>query len=711
MGQTLFSEDFEGSPAFTLNTTDANSVTGVANTWLVNNVYAGGTGTVDCSGFLLDFTIPSTAAQPVDISSANGNYLHTAALVAITNNINNCSFGAADGFCTNADDVFARMSTDVSTIGSADVELKFWWLCNGGNQNYGEVYYSLNAGSSWQQATVPLAQYRNTTNWGEQTVTLPAFGNQATLRFGFRFHNGTSLLGAADPGFAVDDVRIIATTTNPVSIAASVSPLTFCQGASLNVAYSVTGAFNVGNMFTAQLSDASGSFATPTAIGMVMTTTGGSIACVIPPGTLPGTGYRIRVVSDSPATTGTDNGTDIVIYEAPFAGADGSLTICTGDDPVGLSTGGDAGGTWSGPSSVVNGQYDPATMEPGTYTYTVVGTGPCASDAAEVVVAEIAGANAGSSVSEVICKNTGIYDLFAFLGGSPDTGGTWTAPGGAPSDGQFNSAVATGGVYTYTVDGGGSCGADEAVVSVTVGFPGEAGPDGTWNVCTSGLPVDLFDLLDVTANLTGVWFNNGIPFDGEAEAGGDYLYIDYADVPCVNDTAFITLNVSPAAYAGENGTVEVCADAPPMILFTALAGGPQAGGTWTGPGGSPHSGTFIPGTDAFGLYTYTVDAVEPCDADEALLAVVLCEVGIAEQAGIGVLVWLGRDTEGQHVFNTPIMKDAVVEVIDAAGRVIHARTDLSIIGPVRLDAGLFSTGVYTLIIRSKEGTYTARFVQ
>jgi hypothetical protein len=707
--QTLFSEDFEVLPAFSLNTADANSSASANNIWVINSAYGGGSATSECI-LPVTFDVPNTATQPMGIMSPQGHYLHTLSTLAESGGITNCCFAAADGLCTDPDNIFARMVADVNTVGAAMVELKFWWLCQGGTQNYGEVYYSVNSGTSWTQVTVPITQYRNSDNWAEQTASLPAFAGQATLRFGFRFHNGLALFGVADPGFAVDDVRIIASNTNPVSIASSVSPLTYCQGASLNVAYTISGTFNAGNVFTAELSNSAGSFASPVTIGSFASTTGGSIACVIPPGTPQGIGYRIRVVSSSPVTTGTDNGTDITVYEAPYAGTDGSLSICTGDDPVSLATGGDAGGTWTGPSTVVDDQYDPATMEPGTYTYTVTGSGPCASDAANVVVTEIPGANAGGSVSTVICKNTGIYDLFQFLGGSPDTGGTWTAPGGGPSDGMFNSAVATGGIYTYAVNGGGSCGADEAVVSVTVGESGEAGPDDTWTVCSDGLPVDLFDLLDVSANPTGVWFNNGIPFDGETDAAGSYVYIDYADVPCSNDTAFITLSVSLAAYAGENGTVQVCNDDPPLSLFSVLAGGPQPGGFWTGPGGAPHSGTFIPGTDAFGLYTYTVDAIEPCDPDEALLAVVLCEVGIAEHAGNSSLVWLGRDGDGQDVFSVPSMKKVAAEVIDAAGRTVIHRAEANISGQFRLDLGALNAGVYTLVLRSAGESVKARFI-
>ncbi|MFN3875726.1 MAG: hypothetical protein ACK4L7_07435, partial [Flavobacteriales bacterium] len=43
----LFSETFDGTPAFQLNTADVGGATSSPdNTWLINNVYAGGSGTV-----------------------------------------------------------------------------------------------------------------------------------------------------------------------------------------------------------------------------------------------------------------------------------------------------------------------------------------------------------------------------------------------------------------------------------------------------------------------------------------------------------------------------------------------------------------------------------------------------------------------------------------------------------------------------------------
>jgi endonuclease I len=95
----------------------------------------------------------------------------------------------------------------------------------------------------------------------------------------------------------------------PVITTSSVTPTTITAGTSASVAYLTGGTFAGGNVFTAQLSDASGSFTSPTVIG-----TGASpITVTIPTATVGGTNYRIRVVGSAPATTGTDNGRDLTI--------------------------------------------------------------------------------------------------------------------------------------------------------------------------------------------------------------------------------------------------------------------------------------------------------------------------------------------------------------------------------------------------------------
>ncbi len=105
----------------------------------------------------------------------------------------------------------------------------------------------------------------------------------------------------------------------------AIAEVTWCSGSSLSVPFTTTGPFNAGNIFTAQLSDASGSFTNPMVIGTLAGTGSGSISAAIPLGTPAGSGYRIRVVSSNPALTGNENDTDLTVVEAAiwYADADG----------------------------------------------------------------------------------------------------------------------------------------------------------------------------------------------------------------------------------------------------------------------------------------------------------------------------------------------------------------------------------------------------
>lgn len=71
--------------------------------------------------------------------------------------------------------------------------------------------------------------------------------------------------------------------------------------------------FNSGNVFTAQISDANGSFANPINIGTRTDRNEGTINVSLPSNLPSGNGYRVRVISSNPATVGPDNGSDITI--------------------------------------------------------------------------------------------------------------------------------------------------------------------------------------------------------------------------------------------------------------------------------------------------------------------------------------------------------------------------------------------------------------
>lgn len=120
----------------------------------------------------------------------------------------------------------------------------------------------------------------------------------------------------SDPGRGWSDFWVLKaslSTSSASSIQTGNIPASVCQNAALSVPFSATGSYNTGNVFTAQLSNASGSFASPQVIGTLNGTTSGVISATVPASTPAGTGYRIRVVSSSPAVTGSDNGTNIQI--------------------------------------------------------------------------------------------------------------------------------------------------------------------------------------------------------------------------------------------------------------------------------------------------------------------------------------------------------------------------------------------------------------
>lgn len=115
--------------------------------------------------------------------------------------------------------------------------------------------------------------------------------------------------------FTRNRIAKIATRTITINSIAATGP--FCAGAAFDLNYTPVGTYNAGNVFTAQLSDASGSFSTPVNIGTFASSVAGTINATIPQNTPSGTGYKIRVVSASPVATGDIFATSIALNVTP----------------------------------------------------------------------------------------------------------------------------------------------------------------------------------------------------------------------------------------------------------------------------------------------------------------------------------------------------------------------------------------------------------
>lgn len=272
---TLFSEDFNGATAdFNLNTADVSSNTNGYNDWVINNIYTGGSGTIICLGFPFTITIANTPTQPVGITgSPNSNYLHILADDGVVNNVFNANYRPADGTCTQAENNFAGMSTDISTVGYINVDFSFYWMHGGSPATVGEVYYSTNGGSSWTQLTAPVASYQNQLTWTQQSISNPIFDNQPTLRFGYRLSNTVSTAGA-EPSFSIDEIVVTGEVScTPTFSSASAA---ICQGDSVLLAGAfqttsgsyvdtLTNATNCDSLITTQLTVDPGSTINATA--------------------------------------------------------------------------------------------------------------------------------------------------------------------------------------------------------------------------------------------------------------------------------------------------------------------------------------------------------------------------------------------------------------------------------------------------------------
>ncbi len=119
--------------------------------------------------------------------------------------------------------------------------------------------------------------------------------------------------------------------TGPSSISLqNPSILSYCSGDAISVSYTKSGIYNSGNSFILQLSDASGSFASPVNIATINGTVSGTFNTTIPALTPNGSHYRLRVISTNPVIIGTSNSLDITISLIPRQAAkpSGSITLC-----------------------------------------------------------------------------------------------------------------------------------------------------------------------------------------------------------------------------------------------------------------------------------------------------------------------------------------------------------------------------------------------
>lgn len=521
---------------------------------------------------------------------------------------------------------------------------------------------------------VSYATVRSHTNTSNLIVASPGSSWTSTLLATTRyvkFNFTTKTTG----NVGIDGVNVSFVSTNTITTNTGITGSPFCitalTGASVSVPFTSVGTF-AGNTYTAQLSNAAGSFAAPVNIGtLVSDLNSGTITATIPAGTPAGTGYRIRVVSNNPSVTGSDNTVNLTVQNTAAITTQPSITVqnlCQSAAATALSvtatgtaltyqwysntTATNSGGTPVGTSSA---SYTPVTTTAGTLYYYCEVTASCGVSATSNVSGAV-------NVTAIPSAPAGTINVSANPSCGPATL-TYSAPSAAlywqTTATGTSTANPTSSNYTLNTSGtiyvrayNGSCWSTGSIssgavtintaITITVQPPNRVITDGSnttftvtatgttptyqWQVDTGGGFVDLANsapystVTTATLNITGVTIGmNG------------YLY------RCVVSGA------APCGSATSNsGSLTVSLTAPnnPTALVPCY-GNNTLGLSWTASTGTAPDGYMV-----FALAGATTPAATSAVAGNANLYTANSDFSLASvvTASLGKCVYKGTGT-------------------------------------------------------------------
>jgi hypothetical protein len=306
--------------------------------------------------------------------------------------------------------------------GDVDTSVSAWTAGIPGIAFYGYNQTRINQVDGWGQLVTPYASYNvlrvKTTLIGSDTVYVDSLGIGLSIDRPLTREYKWLANGEIVPVLQVNTTELFGLEIITAVLFRDVQhqiqpgtiPLEMCAGSDYLIPYSELGTFNPssflipGNRFTAQLSDALGSFSNPVNIGDTVYHQSGAFTVTIPPGTVPGNGYRIRIISSNPAVNGSDNGADISIIDSPPAApaitSAGATSICSGDSVLLSETGG-AGGQfqWQLNGQPVNGASTNSWYASQAGNYNLLSTNACGSTPSNTLTVSLIPAPLPSVVS------------------------------------------------------------------------------------------------------------------------------------------------------------------------------------------------------------------------------------------------------------------------------------------------------------------------
>jgi hypothetical protein len=519
-----------------------------------------------------------------------------------------------------------------------------------------------------------IGSYNNFNGW---PPALQSTGSSLTFRF-----ESTNSNAGLTAGF---EFEFSCFSALPIDVAWLSSPV--CRGAQLNIPFTLNATVNAGNVFTAQLSDASGNFGSPVNIGTLTGTAAGTINATIPIGTPAGSGYRVRILSSDPVQIGNISPNNLIINPTPnqpgaISNSNG-LSFCAGSSTV-LSINPQSGVSyqWLRDGLEVGSNSNQLTAtEAGVYTIRLengCGSVESTNSVSLSLLPSPAAAVISGQSAVTICDGVS-YQLNI----TPQAGiiYSWTRNNIAIGTNTASISVNEAGIYAVSVSN--TCGSAASVNSIDisvedspsitlisstpVGCSGEA--NGAIDVSIAGASVQSWSNGTSTEDLTGI-------------PAGDYILTATSNGGCSAELTVSLINpaplvieaeVSPQVGSTPNGSIDV----------TITGGLPPFEVSWS-------NGAFV--QDLIDLeadtYTITVEDANGCVQTAEYVVDIVTSVSNPNQSMV-----MYPNPADDYV--TISMNEASGwKLFDASGRLVDV--GYSAFGSNTIDVSKFDNGLYTL---------------